>query len=389
MDELPERDLETQGIVKMYLIVAIIFALVLVILGGIYFFIKGPFSKDKKEISEFASSFDEGRDLFLKRDSSSVALFEEAVRKSDNPAEEALAKINLGVAHISTDKTLQGVQVLKEVSIQEEYPSRYRAGSIIYALDVYSGTYNEEFARREIFSGDNIWGSFLKEGEGIEQGLKRAYDFANELFPTIEGLYRVAFWYGNRLLEDRFGGPDKKLGQEKRSIYLDQLKVYLTEANKSFENTISQEDLSVARGGLSPQTRISTFRLKGNIYAGLFVVEGKEENKIIAEDSYQSAMKEFSELSGSVEGRNPDLYTRYFYGLFLSNLTTLGHEDRAEDVKSLLDVLFENEDRSLSFFNFLRLLGEDETNTLQRSTLNMVRVDDRMGDLLREIGWKI
>ncbi|MDP3947373.1 MAG: hypothetical protein Q8Q41_01625 [bacterium] len=357
----------------------------LVIIGG-YF---GYQWREKRRAALSRESFSSGRELFGRGDTKALSEaareFEDALRLATSPQEEGLAKLNLGVATMLINPQ-KGISILKEVVANESYPGMYRAVGITYILDYYNMTYDQDFARKYIFSGGELWESFIKGGDIIE-ALRSAYEHSQQLGRTVTANYRLAYWYGNRMIEGASGL--RKMTSEQKAVYAQKIRENLQDGDRLLSVALRNTD--VATGGLSEFNRVLVFEVRGIAYAELYFLRGGNENKQLAEESFDKAIQQGGAISDNPYGRDATLYARFFYGIFLSVLTERGIENRVEDMKKQIAALVAETDRGLSFFGFLRRLAppEYQNDIFRRYTLSLAKQDSRFKALLQELGWQL
>ncbi|MBI2025594.1 hypothetical protein HYT04_02300 [Candidatus Kaiserbacteria bacterium] len=357
----------------------------LVIVGG-YF---GYQWREKRRAAAYRESFSSGRGLFERGDVKSLSEaareFEDTLRRATSPQEEGLAKLNLGVATMLIDPP-KGISILKEVVADESYPGMYRAGGVVYILDYYNMTYDKDFARKYIFSGGELWESFIKGGD-ITEALRSAYEYSQQFWRTVTADYRLAYWYGNRLIEEASGL--RTMTSEQKTVYTQRMRENLQDGDRLL--AVSLRSTDVAAGGLSEFNRVLVFTVRGIAYAELYLLRGGSENKQLAEESFDKAIQQGGAISDNPYGRDASLYARFFYSVFLSVLTERGFENRSVDMKKQITALVAETDRSLSFFGFLRRLAslEYQNDLFRRYTLSLAQQDERFKALLKELGWQL
>lgn len=354
-------------------------------IGALFVMATGIFAALRREHQvnrdAFVKSFQESQDLLKSDSAEAIEKLEQTIMFSSSPEEAALAKVSLGVAHISGkdfESLKKGITVLKEVAAGELYPPYYRAGAATHIAGIYPSLLDGEFAQSHIFSGDPRWGSFIKDGD-IDEAVRRAYEWANTLFPTARAHYNIALWYGRKLLE-----------ADAPPVYADLFKTNLKRGDNLLEIILSRGTLRKDAKELA-----FLFQLRGVSHALYYELYKTPSSKNVAETSFKLALAtldEDSAVSRAESARGMRLFIHYYYAIFLSRLGGGGDDSRGREIRELLRPIVKEQNKSFPFFSYLKNLGalSSDTHTIQReNALLLVRFDSPFRVLLKELGWKM
>lgn len=345
--------------------------------------------RQAKRESAYSSSFNKGREAMFEGDMvKALPILSEAVRLADDFQQEARAKNSLGVSYLLSDNpsdVRQGIAILKEIVSNESYPVEFRGGAMHRILGVFLSTHDHRLAEEHIFTGEEPWRSFIKDGASFDETLRRAYAWLDDLSPSPGGKYALVQWYGEQLYIDKVT-PGGILDANTKERYQAELLKHLSGGEELFPLILSYDELEVWE-----KSGNMFFRALAHMFAYLVFEEDAYKEK--AEDSFLSAIqmqenlpKEYAPLLRS------SAPMRYWYAFFLGYLTESKKENRKEEIARLLDPIVTKEAfiYLAPYLNNIKGMDEKSADMMAHIFVanTLAKNDDRFKERLREIGWE-
>lgn len=305
------------------IVTAIVFFIVVVVMLTVAFWmypsIMSYFRQDPQDSDQkFYSSIQNAGEQFDNGDSASaMALFQQLVETAESSEQEGVAKLNLSVARLRSDK-ISATQMLKEVSVNPLYLPLTRSKAAYYALSGYFGVNDEAFAKEHIFTGA-LWENFAEAGSVRDSSLQ-ALEFFAKISPTPEISSRLASYYAFMAVKTK-ATPEGEISAEIAGNWV-------TKANSSIEE-LKRSD-QVRYGSFHYTELASTYQQTALALDQLFSI-GWTEDKELVETAYQNSINAL--LDNGDVGTSADLYSRYFYADFLVRTS---EEDRHADIQKIL-----------------------------------------------------
>ncbi len=287
---------------------------------------------------------------------------------------EAQAKTLLALAYYygAEPDAPKAISLLKETATNENYPKLERAIAVQYIAEI-ADDYGELFAQQHIFIGQPFE-NFYKD-KNLSLAIRKLNEWADSLWPIPIPNYRIADWYAERLVRDKFS---PYLTEKKREEYQSILNQRLTKANTIFAN-VPMESWNQDRLMLS-------YLLRAKILGKLYVVQKDQTVKAEADKYFLLALEVYKKY---FLPKGTGYAVPFHYAAFL---TETNLEPNPEKINSLLTPIYEQprgSNFSFSFFNFL----EREKNSThdkhyhKREILLLAKSNSRFGDLLKNLGW--
>ena len=343
------------------------------------FFVLAARQQSKQERQQaFSDALSKGSALSTDESPEAIAELERALNLAEDKASEALTKLELGIAYQLQDHA-KAVAILKEVVANDAYEDIHRAyavNTILNLLIVHYGTEDSNFAKQYVFTDEEPWKSFKKEGV-TEETVIKAYEWSNDLFSTSEASYQIARWYGRKLFEEKvfslnlLNTNEKEMYRSKFSSHFEQGRALINSETETYIHY--------------PFRYAIALELQGVLYAIDYVINDNPASKEKAAESYEKALK-LLENNPTKYHRNAALEVKYFYAIWLSLLTSKG-ESREEAVKELVTAIMKEEERTLPFFEAFHRFKND--SIVLRYGKLIANVDPRFGNFLRDFGWDI
>lgn len=345
------------------------------------------FTKERRKIERYSEAFEAGREYIREANIQAVEKLKQAEESAPTPEDKARAGFNLGLAqHVVANDPVQAVETYKKVITNKSYGGYYRAGSLIRMLKNYQTTFDRNFAKTYIFTGEEPWTSFIKDGD-VEKAVRLAYEWSNELFPTATANYFISLWYGEQLLRDKLNKKTVLTPTESEQ-YRRLLNDHLDTADQLIDRAIGNTVIELWEKAL-------LFAPRGRAHAVAYYVSGKEEEKKDAEESFKGALQFLNAIPENYAAQYKEGSTLVFihneYAMFLAYLTATGVENRDQEVKDFLTPVVERGTNS-TFFSMLKNIAEfseDDKGALRKRIRMMADVDPRINTLLKDAGWSI
>lgn len=368
---------------KSIFIIAII--LLFFIIVGIYyfFFTKKTFEQNREEIIRLMT---EGDNYSQTADKIEKLLDK---KKFENSDQEANFKILLAASYINNSdnpKIREGINILKSLAIDSNYSNKWRAVALD-RLAVYGNDIDFKLAKKYIFN-DGPFKHLIKENRlGI--AIRRLYEWSDSLFPMVNPNYQIAHWYTVQLIEDK---ENKNLSQDKYKEYL----LLAEERRRKGETIFKQTPLQL----WDWERLVLIYQLHGKVLGKLYLL--KEYNyKKEAEESFNKAIEVYKDKfqitslpipaakisAPSLKRILPS--TVFYYAAFLAET---GGESKKENIKIILESIYDPELIKFSKFNFYKFLQNEKNSNHdkhyhKREILLVAQIDSRFKDLLKQFGW--
>ena len=305
-------------------VVLILILLLLVILVSVAYLVKKQkiLPPDVEENQRFEKALKHLNSLDKKEISKAIPKLEKIIQSPTSLEKEAYAKILLSLSHLLTRDSIKAVELLKEVSINENYPKVWRAIAVQHLSELVDN-YNENFIKTYIFIGQPFE-SFYKE-ENPALAMRKLDEWSDKLFPTVVPNYRVAHWYAEQLTQNKLS---PYLSDDERKIYLSELSQRLERADKIFAD-VPMESWDKDRLLLSYFLKARTL---GKLYL-LFPAETKKFGD--AENFFKKAVEVHA---ATYLPQKLWFAPLFYYAAFLSEIAG---DSRTEEIKSLLTPLYD------------------------------------------------
>ena len=379
---------------KQFLLSKKVLGLIVLIVVAIYIFWlfqKYQSQKEQERKESFNQSLDASLSLLKSDSPDAISELEKTVNLSASEDERAASKVLLGAGYLfkkDIENLKKGIMILKEVADDESYPPRYRTKAIMYIAGVYSFTLDAEFAKSYIFSGGEPWESFLKNGDGdVNIAVRGAYEWANSINPTALASYGISFWYADQLLEARLNASPIVLTKEQKESYVDLLEANLKLGDEAIATIIVYGTMIDDPLGFA---HINQFR--GIAYDKYTLLNNTASGKDSAETAFKIALETLNspDMDSSASARSVILFINYHYAVFLGHLTSGKLEDRADDIKAIMDIIMQDAKTDSSFVFYFQNLGRtssDVKRITKEGARMLANIDSRFGKFLEELGW--
>ena len=313
-----------------------------------------------------------------------TAEFKRLVDQAQTPEQEGQAKLNLGVARLRSDRA-QGVELLKEVSINDTYTSFTRAKAIHYITSQYIGSKDVQFALEHIFIGP-VWEDFLHaaeennltEGKKMSLAVLNALEYSSALEPTVEISMRTAAEYAFLIWDDQFTPEQKDVYAEKA--------LHLIEAGDGAIAKLKETD-KVSYGNTHFAEVMNAYNSKGMALDVLYF-KGYIDDLSVVEDAFQDALEIAIENSSKVP---LDIWARYNYADFLYRLDAEGRRDSITKILAPTEHMFIVQDGLVASFFKSRILkssvpGKEKKLSQPDSIKGLANISSEFRDLLLRMG---
>lgn len=288
-------------------------AIVIVVTFGYLHYMKLKSPEGDMTAEQIESAYEEGARLLESGNAPEAILqFNKLLEAADTPEVQGQLKLNLGVAQLKINRP-EGIALLKEVSLNEEYEPITRAKAVNHVLNEYTATKDVELAREHIFTGPT-WGEFLEEGSGsVDAAVLQGFEFSNSIYPTPEALSRVATEYAKLLSQSS--------SQEEKEQYA---KIVLENIDESEALIESLRTADRIHYGDTHYTEIAVAYNRIGTALDALYFEGYIDDADRVESAFQSAIDTLLENTG---GDGTELFVRYHYADFLLRLDAEGRRE--------------------------------------------------------------
>ncbi|MEK7553395.1 MAG: hypothetical protein AAB504_01775 [Patescibacteria group bacterium] len=337
--------------------------LIILILSGAYFGIY-KFKKNRINLSsqDFQNilRFHNGGDF---NPSKAILEIENFISKKNNPKEESYAKVLLGYDYLFFIEPIKGIEILKEI-ISKSDCDYCRAFAIGIIGDRYESYPDKDFSKEYVFTGD-FFEQFIKENpKDVDLAYEKLYEFSNGLFPHTITNYRIGLWHSNELLRN------KNLSFEQKEDYVLRIKEKIAEGDKLY-NSLKQPSLM----GLALQ-------IKASILTNLYFYDNKNITKFQIKDYFRKSLLILT--TGDIDGQMKffSLYARFHYATFLAKVE---NPAPADEIKRLLEPLYDVSIRNYLIFDFLRLVRDTADSPHKNDIENLSKIDSRFKFLIEQL----
>lgn len=369
---------------KKYIFIILIILLIFGVVAGIYyFFTEKTFEQNREEIIRLMT---EGDNYSQTADKIEKLLNK---KKFENLDQEANFLILLAASYINNSdnsRIKEGIDILKNIVTNSNYSNKWRAVALD-RLAVYGNDIGLKLSKKYIFN-EGLFKPLIKEKKlGI--AIRRLYEWSDNLFPMVNPNYQIAHWYAVQLIENK---ENKNLSQDEYREYLSLAK----ERSKKGEIIFRQTPLWL----YDWERLVLIYQIHGKVAGKLYLLKGYNNKKEV-EESFKKAIEVYkdkfqitSSFISVAKISSPSLRrilpsTVFYYAAFLAE--TDG-ESRKEDIKTILEPIYNSELIKLKPFNFYEFL-QDEKNSNhnehyhKREILLVAKIDSRFKDLLKQLGW--
>lgn len=359
------------------LVVSIV-VIVLAVLGAVGYFLFGeeilrlvnPPSANSG--ATYEERLDESRLLLdASGDAQSATRTFEGLRDSaTTPVERGKAELELGIALLSDKRLEEGAELLRAVSLNEEYLPSTRSAAAERLIQYVGSLTDRDFASRFVFVGP-VWGEFLDAGktdrESLSAASRKALEWASAIHGFFTAEFRIADWYAYRL--DRVEGAE-------REHYIQEVHTRLNRGNVHFRTVID----SVRQGLPGAPTR--EFIANGYLlraYAVAFLIRnGVKDFPIeVAEGDFKAALALNDDMIGT-------FFARFHYASFLA---TLSRETRNVEIRTILDPYFDSRYSHAQVFSYLSFILTDpelKDTTVASDVRALMKIEPRLTSLLSQ-----
>ncbi len=287
--------------------------------------------------------------------------------KNMNPENEAFAKIILGDNYSPKDP-VKGLGILKEVALNEKYPSKYRSLAINTIIDYYDYLPSNQLFTGYIFKGEPFEG-FIQEGD-INLAIARLADYSNELTPNAVAVYRAGQFYSIVLNNKNISEERKK---ELLSLVGDRLAKGGQLINSSEEN---------AKWFLTASQRGLALRLQAKTLENLKFFGGQDISDDIIRNIYKNSILLLEKEPVDRHMKFFSYYSRFYYASFLSKIDS---EKNKDEIKNVLSPLQDPSVRNYQIFGFLRKLKNETDPIIRKPIDTLSAVDPDFKKLIEEL----
>lgn len=371
--------------VRIFLLAIIVIGLVS---GAIFYGRHKRDSKQERQEQEFSKNYQEGKNDVRALDAKAVGKLEQAVRTSITADDEASANLDLGSAYALLSKDpLKGLNILKEVTANTSYASRYRARAMLKILFTFIVQRMDlELARNNVFTGFAPWDTFTKGSKDMEEATRKAYEWTLQYGEWPSANYYIASWYGMRLLEGKIGAPALPVGlrdeyQKKFALYLQNGDKWLPDLLASFSNDLYE--------------KVTIVNESGDLHALAYMLGGKEEEKKLTEQTFKQALemiKGFSDAGyGDIYKESAIRSVQFSYAKLLAYDAVINHKKNLENqIHELVLPIIGAKNQSVNAIVFLKNVGAlPKNHPVRWQTSHIAEADPEFASFLKNLGWSL
>ncbi len=348
-------------------LVVITVGVVLLTAGFLFFMNKNKQDSAFDTLSKSEELSNTGIRLLRENKDGSVDKLEEALSVSDSANQEARIKINLAFGHYAAGSVDRGLTLLKEVSLNEEYPPISRAWAINYILSSYLADLNNtEYAQDKIFTGEQ-WEDFLQEGGNHSTAIRKGFEWSTTLHSTPTAENWIALWYASRLYTDLNTETHKKYAELARERLL------------RGESATELVEFGAVKSSFAD--RAVGYQNKALALAALY--QNNELPDILpVEEAFLKSIEIFDNDT-YYASRTFVLMTRYLFAGFLA----AENPERKIFIRSILDPMFDSEAGNLNSFLTSVNEGLELLPDHKLIAISIAQIDPRFKDMLIGLGW--
>lgn len=223
----------SQNHIKVYIIAA----LALVVGAGYWYFsIYRPGELLKEFQVKYKVAFDLHHDGRLNE---AIEAFTKLSEEAPTIGGEIKAKLKLAFDLFQRnqgDDRVRSAGIYKELALDNSINGYIRARTISDFMDLYNGSHDNVFARDVIFKGEPFE-QYLEEAKAlnyrndVDYAMRRAYEFAESLYPLSLAEFRIAAWY--------FGALDSgRATEEQKPELIAKLEEWTVRGEKNLSSTL-------------------------------------------------------------------------------------------------------------------------------------------------------
>lgn len=347
------------------IIIVIVIFIILIILGvyfGIYKFKKNKTNLPSQNFQNILQLHN-ADNFNLQKAISEIENFLSGTK--NDIKEESYAKVLLGYDYLFFIDPIKGIEILKEVVSNSKYSDYYRAFAIGMIGDKYEFYSDKDFGKNYVFTGD-FFGQFIKENPNdIDLAYKKLYEFSDKLFSHTITNYRIALWYSVQLLNNK----NLSLGQKEE--YVLKIKEKIAEGDKLYNNTLGRQS-----------SRGLAWQLKARILANLYLYDPKNITKYQIKDYFQKSLLILTTAPIDRHMKSLTYYAIFYYAAFLAKAE---NPVPADEIKRLLEPLYDVSIRNYLIFDFLRLARDVADSLYKNDIVNLSKIDPRFKFLIEQL----
>ncbi len=305
-----------QNVSKTTVIISIL-AAAIITCGLLVYYIVLPWQAQKKADATVAL-LEQGRGLLNSRSTDAVSALEQVVAQASDPTTKGNAERDLGVSYLLAGQVAKGLDLLKSISANAQYPIATRQAAAAAVLDWYLSSATNDPVRKGIFVGP-VWGDFLI-GTSTDAAARRASEWGNSLAPGMSPL--LPYWLAQWSLSD----AKKATTTAAKTVAITQAQTYFREGDAGYTNLRTQYPVL---GNASPTSEdaanltVFSYAARGEaLQLRAWVISMFYELKVAGFDRtmVKSAFTDVAgqyQKSDSVAGKSGLLYTDLIYAAFL------------------------------------------------------------------------
>lgn len=378
---------------------SLIFSIVVLVLfiiaagGAFYYFIYSPAQPTPAEKNRQAvnQKLQSGRELLnTNSPQSAIPWLQQAVSSAVDFDQKSRAELNLGAAYLAAGMPEQGIALLKEVSLNTNYPVGYRSTAAQNVIGYYKNSQNIDFALKNIFTGPT-WSGFIvgdnQDATGLNLATKNAYlwilsfDTSTSVFNVY---YTLANWYADDIKSQTGAAKAQDISKTKTYIQLgDAMYPKILAVNAAAKKQDPTGVLPFTVGVIG-----NALTLKARALAGLYFAGDASATFETVSSAFTQAL---STLDSDPTGYSTGLYSHFQLADFLVRADPVAN--KAAVVKALSFIYSDPAQYTVNVFfqGFLKSYGA--ANSAYRKTQTwkdlvvMAGIDPQFKALLIKLGW--
>ncbi len=321
--------------------------------------------------------------------SDAIPNLEKIAQSATDNTQEALAKDNLGMAYMIAGMPEKGIALLKEVSVDDKYPTAYRSTAAQEVMEYYISGKNVDFALKNIFTGP-IWGDFIKaktvDAKALELGAINGFEWITTLGPSFAPEYTLASKYAV------LAGETTDSLERSQSQTL--AKQHLVKGDAAYQAALDANKIFLVDNPtqVPPYT---DFRLGVGLEHKAITLSMLYEQKVpgITLANVESAFTDtlaLLEKDPAIAGNiTSGIYTRYHLAAFYAHISAKQYSAK---ILTTLAPMYNTALQNSSFFqSFLKNYGTDGIYYKTQDWNDLVllsKSDPKFKSLLLSLGWK-
>lgn len=328
--------------------------------------------------------------IMIGQSSEAIPLLEKNVTSATDAGQEAVAKINLGIAYVGAGMPDKGIALMKEVSTDITYPLGYRSTAAQQVLEYYISGKDSAFALNNIFTGV-IWGSFIKEknpdAKALELGVINAFEWVTTLAPSFPAEYTLASKYA--VLAGETTGSTTA-----RAQYQNLALQHVKKGDAAYQDALALNQRSLQKDPTIVPPFVD-YRLgvglehKGITLAALYEQKVSGVTLSDVESAFADCLALLEKdptLKGSLVS---GIYARYHLAAFYAHINS---KQYASKIVATLAPMYNTSLQSSNFYqSFLKIYGTDGIYYKTQDWNDLVllsTIDPKFKSLLLSLGWK-